>query len=187
MNEDEDSLSCEVNPQMSSDNLEGVKKAIWRAEWQANALAPRVLMPRTMFLELFNQIYEEQSKSPYFQTGDVMERTLEWLGACFGVSKYAAKTRAIQLGIDMADGAYLFVDGEYYPPINYPIGTLGKNQTLPYLFEKGFTGGSGEGRKKATGMGLYLAQEIAKELNITLQAGSQWGKGFEMQMSFPVV
>ncbi len=58
---------------------------------------------------------------------------------------------------------------------------------LPYIFEKGFTGDSGENRKKATGMGLYLAKEIAKELNITLSANSEWGKGFEMQLSFPVV
>lgn len=130
LNEDDDSLSCEVNPLMSSENLEGVKKAIWWAEWQANALAPRILMPRTMFLELFEQIYEEQSRTPYFQTGDIMERTLEKLGGCFGVSRYAAKTRAIQLGIDTADGALLFVDGEYYFPINYPVGTLGKNQTF---------------------------------------------------------
>ena len=58
---------------------------------------------------------------------------------------------------------------------------------LPYIFEKGFTGDSGEGRKKATGMGLYLANEMAKELNLTLKAHSQWGQGFEMQVSFPVV
>ena len=58
---------------------------------------------------------------------------------------------------------------------------------LPYIFEKGFTGDSGEGRKKATGMGLYLAKEIAKDLNIVLNVNSQWGQGFEMQVSFPVV
>ena len=58
---------------------------------------------------------------------------------------------------------------------------------LPYIFEKGFTGSSGEGRKKATGMGLYLAKGIAKELNITLDADSKKGQGFEMQVSFPVV
>lgn len=58
---------------------------------------------------------------------------------------------------------------------------------LPYIFEKGFTGDSGDGRKKATGMGLYLAKEIAKELNVTLNAHSEWGQGFEMQISFPVV
>ena len=37
---------------------------------------------------------------------------------------------------------------------------------LPWIFEKGFTGDSGNGRKKATGMGLYLANEMAKELNL---------------------
>ncbi len=58
---------------------------------------------------------------------------------------------------------------------------------LPYIFEKGFTGDSGEGRKKATGMGLYLAKEIAEEINVTLDVNSEWGKGFEMQISFPVV
>lgn len=62
-----------------------------------------------------------------------------------------------------------------------------RSSDLPYIFEKGFTGDSGEGRKKATGMGLYLAKEIAKELNVTLHAGSRWGQGFEMQISFPVV
>lgn len=58
---------------------------------------------------------------------------------------------------------------------------------LPYIFEKGFTGDSGEGRKKATGMGLYLAKEIAEGLNIILSANSEWGNGFEMQIAFPVV
>lgn len=58
---------------------------------------------------------------------------------------------------------------------------------LPFLFEKGFTGDSGKERKKATGMGLYLAKEMAKELNITLHANSEWQKGFEMQICFPVI
>lgn len=58
---------------------------------------------------------------------------------------------------------------------------------LPYLFEKGFTGDSGNDRKKATGMGLYLAKEIAKDLNISLNVDSEWGKGFEMQITFPIV
>lgn len=130
LNEDETNLSCAVEPEMSPENLEGVQKAIWWAEWQANVLAPRILMPRTVFIELFNQIYEEQSRTPYFQTGDIMERTLDKLGLCFGVSRYAAKTRAIQLGIDVAEGAFIFVNGEYYNPLNFPQGTLEKNQTF---------------------------------------------------------
>jgi len=58
---------------------------------------------------------------------------------------------------------------------------------LPYIFEKGFTGDTGTGRKKATGMGLYLAKEIARELNILPEAQSEWGAGFEMRLSFPIV
>ena len=58
---------------------------------------------------------------------------------------------------------------------------------LPYIFEKGFTGDTGTERKKATGMGLYLAKEIARELNILPEAQSVWGEGFEMRLSFPVV
>jgi hypothetical protein len=37
---------------------------------------------------------------------------------------------------------------------------------LPYVFEKGFTGDSGHEKNKATGMGLYLAREVAKDLGI---------------------
>ncbi len=73
---------------------------------------------------------------------------------------------------------------------------------LPYIFEKGFTGDSGDSRKKATGMGLYLAKEMASDLNLTLDAVSDLemqseeaagdrflgqGRGFEITISFPVV
>ena len=58
---------------------------------------------------------------------------------------------------------------------------------LPYVFEKGFTGDSGHEKNKATGMGLYLAREIAKALGLTLSAASDWGAGFEIRVTFPVV
>lgn len=58
---------------------------------------------------------------------------------------------------------------------------------LPYVFEKGFTGDSGHEKSKATGMGLYLAREIAKELGLTLSAASDWDAGFEIRVTFPVV
>lgn len=58
---------------------------------------------------------------------------------------------------------------------------------LPYIFEKGFTGDSVDIRKKATGMGLYLSKKMADNLNILLDAHSEWGKGFEMLISFPRV
>ena len=62
-----------------------------------------------------------------------------------------------------------------------------RSSDLPYIFEKGFTGDSGAGRKKATGMGLYLAKEIADDLKLLLEADSLWGKGFVMTIKFPVI
>lgn len=56
---------------------------------------------------------------------------------------------------------------------------------LPYIFEKGFTGDLGENRKKATGMGLYLAKEIAGYLKLRLNTKSEWMNGFEMKIEFP--
>lgn len=58
---------------------------------------------------------------------------------------------------------------------------------LPYIFEKGFTGDSGEVRNKATGMGLYLVKEIAKEMNLSVHADSVFGMSFEIQIFFPVI
>lgn len=66
-------------------------------------------------------------------------------------------------------------------------GTGVRGCDLPYIFEKGFTGDSGETRKKATGMGLYLAREMAEDLKLTLDAESSWGEGFEMRIGFPDV
>ena len=55
---------------------------------------------------------------------------------------------------------------------------------LPFIFEKGFTGDSAELRKKATGMGLYLAKKMAAELGLSLSAASEYGAGFEMRIAF---
>ena len=58
---------------------------------------------------------------------------------------------------------------------------------LPFLFEKGFTGDTGTIRKKATGMGLYLAKEISADMKISLKVKSEWQKGFEITLSFPKI
>lgn len=93
--------------------------------------------------------------------------------------KYCSKEPALHFAFFQEDGCYV---------LSIKDNGIGvRSCDLPYIFEKGFTGDSGEERKKATGMGLYLAREIAKELNISLHVNSGWGKGFEMQLSFPIV
>ncbi|MDI9470444.1 MAG: sensor histidine kinase [Bacillota bacterium] len=56
---------------------------------------------------------------------------------------------------------------------------------LPYIFAKGFTGDSGDVRKKSSGMGLYLVKQLADDLGIDLEASSEWQSGFSITLSFP--
>ncbi len=54
---------------------------------------------------------------------------------------------------------------------------------LPHIFEKGFTGDSGDTRKKSTGMGLYLVKQLADALKIDIVVKSEWMHGFEISLS----
>ena len=58
---------------------------------------------------------------------------------------------------------------------------------LPFLFDKGFVGDTGENRKRATGMGLYLARRTAYDLGVRIEADSQYGEGFTITMHFPEI
>lgn len=62
-----------------------------------------------------------------------------------------------------------------------------KESDLPFLFEKGFTGDNDERKKKATGMGLYLVEQMARNLKIEVDVRSVYGQGFELILEFPVV
>ncbi len=58
---------------------------------------------------------------------------------------------------------------------------------LPFIFEKGFTGEIGEQRKNSTGMGLYLAKQVAESLKIKLEASEKYTDSFEISLIFPKV
>ncbi len=60
-----------------------------------------------------------------------------------------------------------------------------KAYDLPLIFEKGFTGELGEQRKNSTGMGLYLAEQVAENLKITLEISEEYTDGFEISLVFP--
>ena len=62
-----------------------------------------------------------------------------------------------------------------------------KPSDLPFVFEKGFSGDNQEVNKKTTGMGLYLVREMAESLMLTCEARSEYGKGFQVDIRFPVV
>ena len=128
LDENANQLSCEAVPGIPSEVMTGIQKAIWWAEWQANNLAPRVVMPRAIFLEVLQECYDDNF-SPVFYQGERLETALEKVARMFGVSKYEAKVRAIQLGIMEAEGTFLYSDKHYVYPISFKRESLAKNQT----------------------------------------------------------
>ena len=126
-----DALSCNADPPMSDSHLNGLQKAIWWAEWQANSLAPRILMPRCLFMSVLMQVYAEKYETTVYHCfAEIMERTIECVAELFGVSKLSAKIRAMQLGVTEAEGVCLFINGDYHPPFTFRRNALAPKQTF---------------------------------------------------------
>ena len=53
------------------------------------------------------------------------------------------------------------------------------------MFEKGYTGYNGRLDKRASGIGLYMAKQVAQALAIEIQLTSQVGKGTRVGLVFP--
>ncbi|KAJ48742.1 signal transduction histidine kinase [Clostridium tetanomorphum] len=60
-------------------------------------------------------------------------------------------------------------------------------EDLPFIFDKGFTGGKGTYTRQATGMGLFLVSKMAHDLAIQLDAKSELGSGLTISLIFPNV
>lgn len=58
-------------------------------------------------------------------------------------------------------------------------------EDLPFIFDKGFTGGRGTYTRQATGMGLFLVSKMAHDLAIQLDAKSDLGSGLIISLIFP--
>lgn len=56
-------------------------------------------------------------------------------------------------------------------------------EDLPFIFDKGFTGG----QAKATGMGLYLVKRMAEDMKIEVRASTTLHEGLKISFLFPKV
>lgn len=133
INEKNRMMSCVVEPEINIQGLDNLQKAMWWAEWQANSLASRILMPKKLFISFLKQKYTyeiEHRISTYRSFPAILEGTLEYMAEMFRVSIFAVKARAIQLGFDIAEGAFVYVDNEQYPAFSFAPHTLANNQTF---------------------------------------------------------
>lgn len=57
---------------------------------------------------------------------------------------------------------------------------------LPFIFDKGFTGDTNT-QKQSTGIGLFLVKELCNDLEIEMDAVSEYMHGFTLKLLFPKV
>lgn len=122
-------ISCEVVETYSGMGADA--DALKWMEWQANQLAPRILMPAKMTIckmeSLQNKLYAE---FPEMREAERFEKAVEELAQFFQVSVLAAKIRLVELGYDQAQGVRVYSNEHYLPPFSFPKGTLKVDQTF---------------------------------------------------------
>ena len=125
---DASNISCEVVGGVESSLADSMAEIM---EWQANQLAPRILMPLLPFkakareyITLFMRLLEAKHEC------DVMELVISELAEKFCVSEQAAKIRLIELGFDNAIGTKTYLDGHWVKPHGFRNGFLKPNQTF---------------------------------------------------------
>ncbi len=100
-------------------------------EWQANAIAPRILMPKTTTKQMIDKLfYEINENEPNLSRHEVLERVICELADFFEVSKLAAKIRMLDLGYEEVMGITVYVDNHYVSNHSFRGGSLPKNKTF---------------------------------------------------------
>ena len=131
LNPDIQAISCAVVEDYKKKSNELEDELSWM-EWQANALAPKILIPAKTGKEKLSEILNRLHRAyrGRLRDGYVMELAISEFADFFKVSTTAAKIRAVELGFEQAAGVFNFVDGKNYPPFSFKKGSLKKGQTF---------------------------------------------------------
>lgn len=83
-------------------------------EWQANGIAPRILMPKVQTKIKIRELYQTLTLvNPDISRSELVREVVDNLADFFNVSKQAAKIRMIDLGFKEAIGVYNYLDDRY--------------------------------------------------------------------------
>lgn len=122
-------ISCEIIE--SYNGIPEDSPALKWMEWQANQLAPRILMPAEMTRKKLNEfLSQERREHPHERDAIRMESAISKLSLFFQVSFIAAKLRAIELGYEQAQGSQVYCDNKRLPSFSFAKGVLNRNQTF---------------------------------------------------------
>jgi hypothetical protein len=127
-NPDSCTIRCSVVEGTRTDNERSPED--WM-EWQANALAPKILMPFRMAKTKAEAIIARNKQTSHMgELSDIIETVISEMADFFQVSKISAKIRMIDLGYEEAIGAFSYIDDHYVPAHAFAPGMLKRNQTF---------------------------------------------------------
>ena len=85
-------------------------------EWQANGVAPHILMSTSTAKKKINQLLEKYQIRFDGSDGYQLEELISELAEFYGLSKQVVKMRMCEIGYTQIDGALTYVNGKYITP-----------------------------------------------------------------------
>lgn len=123
-------ISCEI-VEGEYNGIGPNESALKWMEWQANQLAPRILMPAKTTKWLFNKyLAEEHTSNPHRRYAETLQETVGRVANYFQVSLLAAKLRLFELGFKEVEGVFVYCDGMMLPPYAFHKDVLDKNHSF---------------------------------------------------------
>ncbi|HFU4519406.1 TPA: ImmA/IrrE family metallo-endopeptidase [Streptococcus suis] len=112
-------------------NDENVSDMIGWMEWHAESIAPRILMPKEMFIQEARTRYQRLLELNQTQDDlEIVDKWIDGLAQFFGVSRLSAKVRLVECGFELAKGSFIYLDNAYVPTHTWKPGYLKDTQTF---------------------------------------------------------
>ncbi|VTY23418.1 Uncharacterised protein [Streptococcus dysgalactiae] len=117
-------------------------------EWQANGIAPRILMPKVQTRIKIRELFQTLTLvNPDISRSELVQEVVDNLATFFEVSRQAAKIRMIDLGFKEANGVYNYLDDRYMHNFAFELEAFDKGSSytitsndlcFEYCFNKSF-------------------------------------------------
>ena len=99
-------------------------------EWQANGVAPHILMPSVTAKIKIDELIFKYKISFDGSDGYRIEEMISELANFYGLSKQTVKMRMIELGYTKIDGALTYINGKYITPFSFDTSSISSNQSF---------------------------------------------------------
>jgi len=110
--------------------VKDVNEVINRLEYQAEALTPKIFMPRDILKAKVEELLIKSKEKESDQNIFVLEKIINQLSELTGVSKSSVRLRLYELGYTEVLGVLNYIDGKYIPAHCKSDGSMSKDKSF---------------------------------------------------------